>query len=216
MQQWSQVNVLIWDLDGTLYKPKSNISRAIRECEYQVITSHTRWSKKKVIEEFYKVYKVVTPSGTKTAAIVSGIPTVQAARECQNFLDRRKFLSRDDRLIEMFNKLSHYTHFMLINGTKRSTSQALEVLGIPPRMFVEIVSSETVGENKPSPKGFLYILKKTGIEPSKHLMIGDRVDVDLVPAKKLGFKTCLVWSTHQSPHADITLRSIYDLASVLV
>src|SRR3972149_4256897 len=90
-QQFSQVKVLIWDLDGTLYKPRADISRAIRECEYQVIIHHTGWTRNKTIEEFLKVHKVITPSGTHTAAILSGIQTVQAARECQNYLDRRKY-----------------------------------------------------------------------------------------------------------------------------
>jgi FMN phosphatase YigB (HAD superfamily) len=59
-------------------------------------------------------------------------------------------------------------------------------------------------------------MEKTGLPPVAHLMIGDRERVDLVPAKKLGMKTCLVWAAEPSMVADITLPTVYDLSQVLV
>jgi len=78
-----------------------------------------------------------------------------------------------------------------------------------------MVTSETVGTTKPHEAGFRYILAKTKLPPAQHLMIGDREAVDIVPAKKLGMKTCLVWSQVQSQIADITLPTVYDLGKVL-
>ena len=58
-------------------------------------------------------------------------------------------------------------------------------------------------------------MKKTGLPPEAHLMIGDRELVDLAPAKNLGMHTCLVWSDKKSTIADATLLTVYDVAAML-
>jgi len=51
--------------------------------------------------------------------------------------------------------------------------------------------SAVVGLRKPDFQIFEYALKKAGCQPEESLMIGDRVDNDIKPAKALGMKT--VW-----------------------
>ncbi len=211
------IKVLIWDIDGTLYRSIPALSQDIFEADYKVVMVHTGWTREKTIEEFHKIFKVITPSSTKTAAMLTGLPLVQVAIECEQYKDRTKYLKRDEKLISMFGKLSGFTHYMLVNGIQEKTRDALKVLGLSPDIFTEIVTSEIVGENKPSEKGFRYILEKTKLPPDQHLMIGDREAVDLVPAKNLGMKTCLVWADPKAQFSstDIVLSTVYDVEKIV-
>lgn len=216
MEDWiHQLNILIWDFDGTFYPPNKELFHVIREAEYRTIMDHTGWSKEKTVEEFEKVHKKVYVSATETTAALSGISISEAAIEMEAHFDRRDYLKRDERLITLFGQLHGFRHFILANGVVRRHLETLQVLGIPASTFEEIVTSEVTGVTKPHEKGFLYILEKTGLPPSSHLMIGDRETVDLIPAKKLGMKTCLVWSEKTSDIADITLPDVYTLGNVL-
>lgn len=210
MQALKDIQVLIWDFDKTFYKDIPELSLDIREAEYKTIMLHTGWDRDKTISEFNKIYPALFQSATKSVAELCGITTKTAAIESENYFDRTKYLKRDDQLTSLFTKLKDFRHLMLVNGIQEKTKESLKVLGLAPEQFEEIITSEVVGENKPSEKGFRYILEKTKLPPEQHLMIGDRELVDLVPAKKLGMHTCLVWSDKtESDVADVILPDVY-------
>lgn len=210
------VKVLIWDFDGTLYKPNPELFRDVRESEYRAIMEHTGWDREKATEEFHKLHNKTIQSATAVVSKLCNIPIAAAAVESEKYFDRRKYLRRDPRLSSMFERLKGFRHIIFANGVIAHHKETLEVLGIPADTFEEFVTSETVGVTKPDPAGFVYIMKKTGLAPAAHLMIGDRELVDLVPAKKLGMHTCLVWSDTKSTIADVTLQSVYDVAQLLI
>ena len=212
---FKKIRILIWDFDGTFYRPKPALFHAVREAEYRVISEHNSWTREQTIEAFEKLYKKAYPSATETVGRIVGIPTSEVALEMEEYFDRRDFLARDERLIELFQKLKDYRHIILANGVIAKHKETLKVLGIPKETFELFVTSEVVGKTKPNPAGFEYILNYTKLPPSAHLMIGDREAVDLAPAKALGMKTCLVWSQVQSAIADITLPTVYDLGQLL-
>jgi HAD superfamily hydrolase (TIGR01549 family) len=211
---FKDVQILIWDFDGTLYKPNAELFHDVRESEYRAIMKHTGWTREKAIEEFHTLHKVTIQSATAVVAKLCGVPVAAAAVESENYYDRRNYIHRDPRLIGMFKHLKQYRHFILANGMIAKHKETLPVLGIPIDTFEEFVTAETVGVTKPDPAGFLYIMKKTGLAPNAHLMIGDRELVDLLPAKKLGMHTCLVWSDIPSAIADVTLPTVYDVANL--
>lgn len=214
--KFHDVRVLIWDFDGTFYKPNPELFDVVRQAEYRTIMDHTSWRKERVVEAFKKLHTIVYPSATEVTAVLCKISISQAAVEMEKYFDRRDFLKRDEKLIALFKKLRDFRHFTLANGTISRHKETLAVLGLPVETFEEMVTSEVVGVTKPHPDGFVYILKKTGLHPAQHLMIGDREQVDIVPAKQLGMKTCLVWSKKKSDVANVTLPTIYDLGRVLL
>lgn len=211
----ASIKVLIWDFDGTLYKPNPELFAAVREAEFKTIMAHTGWTKDQAKEAFEKLHKKVYPSATETVGRIVGIPTADAAIEMEQYFDRRDFLSRDERLIALFDKLKGYRHIVLANGVIRRHKETLSVLGVPAETFELFVTSEVVGKTKPHPEGFHYVLDYTRIPPEHHLMIGDRDLVDLAPARVLGMRTCLVWSATPGPHADVTIKTVYDIADIL-
>lgn len=213
--QFGNVKVLIWDFDGTLYRQQPALLEQIRESEYRVIMEKMDWTHEKAVEAFGKVYNIITPSGTQSVAIITGISMKDAAIETTRYVDYSHYLIPDSKLGALFETLKHFRHLMLVNGTQASVSKGLALLHVDPTIFEEIVTSEIVGETKPSKKGFEYIMEKTGLPASAHLMIGDREFVDLAPAKALGMKTCLVWTDGSSTVASATVSTVYEIVDML-
>jgi FMN phosphatase YigB (HAD superfamily) len=49
--------------------------------------------------------------------------------------------------------------------------------------------SETLGLRKPDPRLFLIACDGLGVAPAQTVMVGDRIDNDIVPARVLGMRT---------------------------
>jgi 5'-nucleotidase len=58
-------------------------------------------------------------------------------------------------------------------------------------LFERIVISDVVGYHKPDVRIFEEALRQTGADPKSSIMVGDRIDNDIRPAKKAGMRT--VW-----------------------
>ena len=55
-----------------------------------------------------------------------------------------------------------------------------------------VYSSEEMGRSKPAPDLFLSALNAVGCQPEEACMVGDRIDNDIRPAKRLGMMTVRV------------------------
>ncbi len=87
--------------------------------------------------------------------------------------------------------------------------------------FSVIASSSEMGVSKPDPQIFEKALAMAGCSASQAVMIGDRLDNDIIPAKQYGMKT--VWirqglAAYQPKelgegYADIVIDSLADLMS---
>ena len=83
-------------------------------------------------------------------------------------------------------------------------------------LFDTIVIDEIVGVSKPDPAIFRLALERAGCDACEAIMIGDRPEVDIAPAKRLGMGTIRLrtgtFYVHYDPlvddeRADIELRS---------
>lgn len=89
----------------------------------------------------------------------------------------------------------------IIANQSSGTAERLEKWGL--MKYIELVlSSAEEGVAKPDPEIFLRALKRAGCMPCEAVMIGDRLDNDIYPAKRLGMKTIWVkqgFSAYQNP-----------------
>ena len=89
----------------------------------------------------------------------------------------------------------------------------MEERGIRKYFDILILSAEE-GVAKPDPEIFRRALERAGCEPDEAVMIGDRLDNDIIPAAKLGMKT--VWvrrggiGLHESEKAGIVFDETVD------
>lgn len=216
----TDISVFIWDFDNTLYRQKDELAQQVREAEYAVIENHTDWNREKVLTEFNTIFPSTYKSATEAAAHLAHITVVEAAAQMERLFERTNYLEKDDRLIETFSKLKTVRHYLLVNGIRGNIQRAVEKLGLAPSVFADIVTSEIVGVNKPNSKGFQYIVEHSGVPAEAHLMIGDRIPVDLEPAKKLGMKTCWIYWGHDLKEAndqvvDICIPTVYEFEKIV-
>ena len=254
------IKVLVWDVDGTLYRSPSYY-QAIAQNEIGLLAKTKEISNSEaaqLLKEKKKIYKSATRTLVKLGC--GGIREVGREIEVEN---KEKYFKKDPKLLAVFKKLIQFRHLTLRNGTYKGTIETLEALGFSREGEVDVVHVGDVraansrgrvslrqkqslsrcggiscgginsgpsfgpfervfgviddfGTVKPDPVIFKKIEEYTGLPANQHLMIGDRVEVDLVPAKKLGMKTCLVWSQSDDPSVDVSIGKVYDIVKVLI
>lgn len=99
----------------------------------------------------------------------------------------------------------------------------LRAMGLLPYIDL-IVASVEEGVSKPDPRIFEIALQRAGCEAQKALMVGDRIDNDIRPARALGMKT--VWLRQglgslaepqtDDEQPDHTVYSLWELADLLI
>lgn len=94
-------------------------------------------------------------------------------------------------------KLSHCFHLGIIANQVAGAAARLESMGIAP-YFELVLASVEEGVAKPDPEIFRRALRRAGCAPERAVMIGDRLDNDIAPAKSLGMRTIRV---QQGPSA---------------
>lgn len=85
------------------------------------------------------------------------------------------------------------------------------------RYFDSVIISEIVKVRKPSLKPFLLALKDLGCRPDEAIMVGDRYDIDVAPAKVLGMKTIRIrrgWFANQQILRD-EMKPDYEVSNLL-
>jgi len=76
----------------------------------------------------------------------------------------------------------------IIANQRGGSAHRLQAHGL--MKYIDFVySSEEMGRSKPAPDLFLSALKTLGCKPEAACMVGDRIDNDIRPAKKLGMMT---------------------------
>lgn len=110
----------------------------------------------------------------------------------------------------------------LAGNAPASIVDVLDALGVL-RWFQHTEVSGSLGIKKPDERFFRTILDRAGFAPSEAIMIGDRLDNDIIPAKGLGLRT--VWM-RQGRYAalkprvpgelpDETIPDLYSLPSAI-
>lgn len=78
----------------------------------------------------------------------------------------------------------------IIANQSKGLSKRLELFGIL-NYFDLVIASEELGVSKPNQLIFRNGLERTNCDPHECVMVGDRLDNDIIPAKKIGMKT--IW-----------------------
>lgn len=110
----------------------------------------------------------------------------------------------------------------IIANQSLGTKERLEQHGILQYINLVIASAEE-GFSKPDSRIFQIALDRSGCEPQKAIMIGDRIDNDIVPAKLLGMRTIWVkqgfgqyWNiSSQEEKADYVVYNIKEICDYL-
>ena len=88
-------------------------------------------------------------------------------------------------------QLAAQYHIGAIANQSAGTEGRLRAYGLAP-FFALCLSSAEIGLAKPDPAIFRLALERAGCEPHQAVMVGDRLDNDIRPAKLLGWRTIRV------------------------
>lgn len=207
---FKDIKIIAWDMDTTLYKPDPALGKAFFDgCIEEVarVKNLSFADAKKIFEE------ARLPTNSSSQALMTlKVGDYWTCWRVQKRIGKINYLHKDPKLPKLFEQLSGFHHFIISNSVREEIKTVLSAIGLSPSYFEKCISIEDIGEPKPSLKPFELLLKITGLPADQHVYIGDREKVDIVPAKKLGMKTILVWG--KSEIADLSLPSVYDVASV--
>ena len=202
----SDIKYLFFDIGSTLIDEtecyKSRIDFAVK-------------SKNINREEFLsRVYELAKTSATpiKTACSYYNIELPQ----WDNSLE--KLYSDTKQVLEI---LSKKYRLGVIANQSLGTKERLDNWGIG-KYFDVVVASAEAGCVKPDLKIFNLALEQAGCKPNEAVMIGDRLDNDVVPAKQLDMKTVWVRQgfakylsvSNETEKPDFIIDSIGDILDV--
>ncbi len=123
-----------------------------------------------------------------------------------------------DGALELLDDLSRHHQLALVTvGKSAQQMEKLKKAGIDSRIFSKI----TVTEDKNKKLHYQMIVEELGYSPTDVLVCGDRIAIDLIPARELGFKTVLMqWgrglnSARQKRDVDYCISSLATLKSIV-
>jgi HAD superfamily hydrolase (TIGR01549 family) len=205
------VKYLLWDLDGTLYRSDPDLLNAIQREIYMRMATVLSIPYQEAKKRFLTVYARL---GGATATVVELGLDRSLIQEAVDSVDKGKYVKPDPKLRDMFeSELRTFNHIIVTNTSREGTVRTLEVLGLSQQIFQGIVTADDVLRPKPDVEPYLKALEITGGPVHEHVSIGDREKVDILPAKRLGMKTILVWGTSEA--ADASVPTVYDVPKVL-
>ena len=119
-------------------------------------------------------------------------------------------------------ELSEHYKIGIIANQSLGSEERLEKLGLLKYIDLVIASAEE-GVAKPDLRIFQIALDRANCKPEKALMVGDRIDNDIVPANKIGMKTIWIkqgFGKYCEPKTEIeqpdyTVENLNELISIL-
>lgn len=142
-------------------------------------------------------------------------------------LKKTPWHKEDEKLYPEAGEILRYLHekgyhIGVIANQSLGTEKRLEAWGIR-KYFDSVIASAEEGVAKPDPEIFLRALKRSGGSAESSVMIGDRLDNDIAPAKSLGMKTVWIkqgFAVYSSPtcpeeQPDHTISNLMELKNLL-
>ncbi len=123
--------------------------------------------------------------------------------------------------MKCLDTLKKHFHIGVIANQNLGTQKRLEENGLM-RYIDLVVASAEEGVAKPDRRIFEIALGRAGCDPGSAVMIGDRIDNDIIPAKRLGMKTVWIrqgfgglWDIKDdSERPDFTADSLTELLNI--
>ena len=213
MMDTNEIKWLFFDVGGTLVDEKEAFRRRIRE---------TIAIQKALGNEY-------TEEQLETSMRMAALAGKSYFRGAMKSLGLSRFAPYDavgealyPEAKAVLKVLSEKYRLGIIANQPEGTEKRLVQYGVR-SYFSLILSSAEEGLEKPAPELFLRALDRAGCQPSEAVMIGDRPDNDIRPAKALGMKTIRITQglggmmpvLCDDMRADHTILRLNDLIKIL-
>lgn len=209
----NNINWIFFDIGSTLVDESVAYQNRIEKT-----ISGSQVSYKEFVDRLIESYRVNTLCDTKIAVDFKNV--------CVSFnLSHAIWESNDETVYpeaeEVLRELSKRYHIGVIANQKLGSEKRLENIGLLQYIDLVIASAEE-GVSKPALRIFQIALERADCKPDEAVMVGDRLDNDIIPAKKIGMTT--VWikqgfgkcavSSSMEEFPDFTVYSLKDLINI--
>jgi HAD superfamily hydrolase (TIGR01549 family) len=213
---------VFFDLGNTLISEEEAVTDRIRQIANVFATCGLRYSEAQIVDAFSRASREFAPRVvTRAVDLLAGNSPLRETVLQQ--ITYRKALERPylDSLAVLQDVRTMY-HIGIIANQSEGTAARLAAYGIAP--FIALcLSSTELGLTKPNPAIFWEALRRAQGVPERTVMVGDRVDNDIAPAKALGWKTIRVLQgfakaqqpRHSGEVADATVETLRDVLPVM-
>lgn len=167
-------------------------------------------------EEFYNKIKECAKTDSYAIKTVAMYYDVEIPRW---FGELEKLYPNVEKVLK---RLSYKYKLGIIANQVAGTQKRIDNWGIG-KYFDVVITSAEIGYSKPDLKVFNIALERADCKPYEAVMIGDRIDNDIIPAKQLGMKT--VWVRqgfaklqsvrYKSEQPDYVVENISELEMIL-
>ena len=192
---------LWFDMAGTLYRETRAFNAEHDELRYTTYAKLVGEANEQKAKEAYD--KLYAQHGSNSAVFRSlGQPSDYWQKVFEHLTDS---LRPDPVVTETLATLGKIVPLSLFTNFKRAKILTLlKQLTIPAADFTHILSGDDVSERKPGLEGFHKMVELSGVPANQIMYVGDRVDVDVKPAKQVGMQTCLIYG--ESSEADYSVQ----------
>jgi putative hydrolase of the HAD superfamily len=202
------ITAIFFDLDGTLSDYVGGVEHALEIVWDGIAGKLAPHGKQSFLDSYWRNFDEMEGMARR-----GEITTVEASSRKGRFtrILREFGLEHDHVLIEEMSELytkgrllgarlfpgvtetlaalrNMYSLSVVTEGNGKIQREQIRRLGLD-GVFHHIIVSQEACLHKPDPALYNYALVAAGASPSQSVMVGDRVDWDLVPAKQLGFRT---------------------------
>lgn len=213
------IKAILFDADNTLYGfPTKQYDMAAM----QVLAGKSGESKQKLYREWEKIANKLKPSRNPNKrhrkysySIITKKYGVKNVNEMYNaffkvMAAKVEAYAGAGKALKYLKK--DYKLFVFTDDTRKQTQAKLKKTGLN-KYFNQIVSSEDTGVMKPATKHFRMLMKRNNLKPSECIVIGDDYERDIVPAKKMGFRTIIFMKPKRK--SDYRARSYRDVMKII-
>jgi len=213
------VNLIIFDLDGTLIDSSIDLTNAINYATepygIKPITVHQTISL--VGEGITKlIEKLVNSQESEVKSKISRDFLIE------RFLEHYSAHLVDNTIIypkvrETLERLKDYKKAVISNKREALSTKILDDLGLLKYLDL-VVGSDTTPEKKPSPVPILHVLSKLNIRPEETVIVGDS-NFDIEAGRAVGIKTIAVTYGYRPiellKDADYMIDEMSELVNIL-
>lgn len=202
------INHIWFDFAGTLYRETPQFNELHDRFRFDTYAKLRGITDPEIAKrEFLAAYKEYGSNSAVFRAL--GQPSDYWMKALDN-MDFKSVLHPDSEISGTVRKLSEKVPVSLFtNFVRYRIDELLGYLEIPSSLFTNILSGDDITERKPALDGFYAMIELSNLPPEEIIYVGDRVDVDIKPAKQLGIKTALVYG--ESDEANYNFAEFKDM-----
>ncbi|RAP51637.1 MAG: haloacid dehalogenase [Methanosphaera sp. rholeuAM270] len=193
------IRAVFFDMDDTIYDTSGFAAIARRAAVKSMVHNGLKCSENEGYERLINIIKRKGSNYSKhfnilveevngevdPLIIVNGIITYHNTKFAMLKLEPESFS------ILLYLKSQGYKVGLITNGKELKQWEKLVRLGVYP-FFDDVVTSESVGVEKPDPKIFQIAMERLGVTAGTSLMVGNNFDADILGACKAGMQGILI------------------------